>query len=50
MSPLTDLSTPTLQRFAEENVQPGSTAITDRWTGYLGLNELAFRFNRRTDP
>jgi transposase-like protein len=29
-------------KFIKENVEPGSTVITDGWSGYCGLNELGF--------
>jgi transposase-like protein len=42
MTPLADLSAATLHPFVTESVELGATVITDGWKGYLGLNELGY--------
>jgi len=42
MAPLADLSSATLHSFVAERVELGATVITDGWKGYLGLNELGY--------
>jgi transposase-like protein len=48
MAPLTDLSSPALHTFVNDHVEPGSVVITDGWTGYLGLTELGYMHDRRS--
>jgi hypothetical protein len=32
----------TLEGFIQDNVEPGSTIVTDYWLGYIGLNDLGY--------
>jgi ISXO2-like transposase domain/Transposase zinc-ribbon domain len=40
MAPIEDASASPLHAFVTDHVEPGSTVITDGWSGYLGLDRL----------
>lgn len=42
MRPVPDVSAKGLEPFAREVVEPGSTILTDGWSGYSGLSSLGF--------
>ena len=48
MTPLADLSAATLHSFVTESVELGATVIADGWKGYLGLNELGYGHEPRS--
>lgn len=48
MAPLADGSARTLNAFVRANVEPGSTVITDGWSGYKGLPRLGYVHDRRS--
>lgn len=43
MRVIPDASAAILHGFVRDNIEPGATAITDRWTGYQGLDKLGYR-------
>ena len=48
-----DASTPSLHGFLQANAQPGSTLLTDDWSGYQGIEEKGFQhqvLRRGPDP
>ncbi len=45
---LTDASAASLHPFITANVEPGSTAITDGWQGYSGIERLGYTRDRRS--
>lgn len=42
MAPLADASLPSLHAFVTDHVEPGSTVITDGWSGYNGLDKHGY--------
>jgi transposase-like protein len=42
MRPVPDVSAKSLEPFVREVVEPGSTILTDGWSGYSGLTSLGF--------
>lgn len=42
MGPLVDGSAASLHAFVTEHVEPGTTVLTDGWSGYLGLEDLGY--------
>src|SRR6266545_3793809 len=48
MAILADASSVLLHPFATENVEPGSTVITDAWQGYRGIDKLGYTHDRRS--
>jgi transposase-like protein len=45
---LADASAASLHPFVTENVEPGSTVITDGWQGYRGIDKLGYTHDRRS--
>jgi transposase-like protein len=43
-----DASAASLHPFVTENVEPGSTVITDAWQGYRGIDKLGYTHDRRS--
>ena len=43
-----EASAATLHGFVTDNVAAGATVITDGWTGYLGIDKLGHRHDRRS--
>lgn len=43
-----DASADTLESFVTDNVAPGTTVVTDGWSGYLGLAALGYTHDRRS--
>ena len=43
-----EASAATLHGFVTDNVAAGATVITDGWTGYLGIDKLGYRHDRRS--
>ena len=48
MAVIEDASAPTLHGFITDNVEPGSTIITDGWNGYRGIEKLGYVHDRRS--
>src|SRR5690606_9933429 len=48
MAPLVDASLPELHAFVTDHVEPGSTVITDGWSGYPGVDQLGYVHDRRS--
>lgn len=48
MMPLVDASARTLNEFVRNNVEPGSTVITDGWSGYNWLGRIGYVHDRRS--
>jgi transposase-like protein len=48
MVPIEDASASSLHAFVSDHVEPGSTVITDGWSGYLGLDGLGYVHDRRS--
>jgi transposase-like protein len=48
MAILDDASATSLHRFVSENVEPGSTVITDAWQGYRRIDTLGYTHERRS--
>jgi len=48
MAILHDGSAASLHAFVTDHVEPGSTVITDGWTGYQGLDKLGYRHQPRS--
>lgn len=48
MAPLVDTSSESLHAFVKAHVESGATIITDGWSGYLGLGELGYVHERRS--
>jgi transposase-like protein len=48
MAILADASAASLHRFVTDNVEPGSTVITDAWQGYRGVERLGYTHDRRS--
>jgi transposase-like protein len=48
MTILDDASAASLHPFVTENVEPGTTVITDAWQGYSGINGLGYPHDRRS--
>lgn len=48
MQPLADASAESLHPFIEASVEPGTKVITDGWNGYVGLNNLGYVHDRRS--
>jgi transposase-like protein len=47
MAILADASAASLHPFVTENVEPGTTVITDAWQGYAGIDKLGYTHDRR---
>ncbi len=45
---IADGSAATLHKFVTDNVAAGSTVITDGWTGYLGIDNVGYVHDRRS--
>jgi len=43
-----DGSARTLHTFITDNIAPGSTVITDGWSGYLGIDKVGYPHDRRS--
>ncbi len=48
MAILADASAASLHPFVTENVEPGTTVITDAWQGYRGIDKLGYTHDRRS--
>lgn len=48
IAPLADASAESLHAFLRDHVEPGTTVITDGWRGYLGLEQLGYVHDRRS--
>ena len=48
MAPIEDASASSLHAFVADHVEPGSTVITDGWSGYLGLDRLGYVHDPRS--
>ncbi len=48
MAPIEDASASSLHAFVTDHVEPGSTVITDGWSGYFGLDRLGYVHDRRS--
>src|SRR5665811_2272074 len=48
MRVIPDGSARTLHTFITDNIAPGSTVITDGWSGYLGLDKSGYPHDRRS--
>lgn len=48
MAPLVDASSESLHVFVKDHVEPGATVITDGWSGYLGVEDLGYVHDRRS--
>ena len=48
MQIIPDASAATLHKFVTDNLAPGATVITDGWSGYLGIDGLGYRHDRRS--
>jgi transposase-like protein len=48
MAPVADASSASLHAFVLNNVEPGTTLITDAWQGYRGLEKDGFIHDRRS--
>ena len=48
MRVIPDGSASTLHTFITDNVAPGSTVITDGWSGYLGIDKVGYTHDRRS--
>ncbi|MCA1706827.1 MAG: transposase, partial [Actinobacteria bacterium] len=48
MAILADASAVSLHPFLTENVEPGTTVITDAWQGYAGIDKLGYTHDRRS--
>jgi transposase-like protein len=48
LAPLEDGTADSLHRFVLDHVEPGSTLVTDGWTGYLGLEKHGYRHEPRS--
>ena len=48
MAPIADASASSLHAFVTDHVEPGSTVITDGWSGYFGLDRLGYVHDRRS--
>lgn len=48
MVPLADASSESLHAVLKDHVQPGASVITDGWPGYVGLDELGYVHDRRS--
>jgi len=46
MQRIPDVSSKSLIPFIRNEVAPGSTVVTDSWSGYTGLEELGFVHNK----
>jgi transposase-like protein len=42
MAPLADASAASLRSFLTDHVEPGTTVITDGWSGYKGIDKLGY--------
>lgn len=47
MAVLSDASSASLHSFIKANVEPGSTVITDAWSGYIGIDRQGYVHERR---
>ena len=43
MQQIPDASSQSLRGFITEAIEPGSTIVTDAWTGYAGLSDIGYR-------
>lgn len=55
MKQIPDASSTSLQAFIMASIEPGSTVVTDGWTGYLGLETLGYmhkviNLSKRREP
>jgi len=48
MRVIPDGSASVLHTFITDNVAPGSTVITDGWSGYLGIDKVGYTHDRRS--
>jgi transposase-like protein len=48
MAPINDASAPSLLQFVKECIEPGTTVITDGWSGYLGIESEGYIHDRRS--
>ena len=48
MGPLANASAGSLHAFVADHVEPGARVITDGWGGYLGLEQLGYLHDRRS--
>jgi len=48
MAPLADASSESLHAFVKDHVEPGATVITDGWSGYLGVQDLGYLHDPRS--
>ena len=48
MRVIPDGSARTLHTFITDNIAPGSTVITDGWSGYLGIDKVGYPHDRRS--
>ena len=48
MAPVADASAESLHSFVSDNVEPGTTVITDAWQGYRGLEKSGYIHDRRS--
>ena len=48
MVPVADGSSASLHPFVTDNVEPGTTVVTDAWQGYRGLEKLGYVHDRRS--
>ena len=48
MAVIEDASAKTLYQFVKHHVEPGSTVITDGWSGYLGIETAGYVHDRRS--
>ncbi len=48
MAPVANASAKSLHAFVSNNVEPGTTVITDAWQGYRGLEKSGFVHGRRS--
>jgi ISXO2-like transposase domain/Transposase zinc-ribbon domain len=48
MAILADASAFSLHPFVTQNVEPGTTVITDAWQGYAGIDKLGYTHDRRS--
>lgn len=48
MSIIPNAEAQTLHTFITDNIAPGSTVITDGWSGYLGIDKVGYPHDRRS--
>jgi len=48
IAPLADASAASLHPFITENIEPGTTVVTDGWQGYRGLEKLGYKHEPRS--